>query len=36
MVSEAEFELFIANLAAEALSDQEFKIRLVIYREYLS
>jgi hypothetical protein len=35
MVSEAEFELFFANLAAEALSDQELKIGLVIDGEYL-
>jgi hypothetical protein len=35
MVSETEFELPVANLATEALCDQELKIRLVIHSEYL-
>jgi hypothetical protein len=35
MVSETEFELLLANLAAEALRDQELEIRLVIHSEYL-
>jgi hypothetical protein len=35
MVSETEFELLLANLAAEPLCDQELKIRLVIHSEYL-
>ena len=35
MASEEEFEFFVANLTAEALPDQELKVRLVVYREYL-
>src|ERR1700722_6391386 len=35
MVSETEFEFLVANLAAEALCDQELEIRLVIHSEYL-
>ena len=35
VVSEAEFELLVADLAAKALPDQELEIRLVVDREYL-
>jgi hypothetical protein len=35
MVSETEFELLVANLAAESLCDQDLKIRLVIHSKYL-
>jgi hypothetical protein len=36
MVSEAKFELFVANFAAKALPNQELEIRLVIDGEDLS